>query len=92
MVILGDFNDLPGSAPVKAVEGSDPDKYVDAASYVAEPDRWTFNFEGKLELIDHQMANPVMQQHLDTKSVMIRHGLSAEASDHAPMMATYLFD
>ncbi|MBL9025867.1 MAG: endonuclease/exonuclease/phosphatase family protein [Myxococcales bacterium] len=92
VIILGDFNDLPGSAPFKAVEGAAPDKFVDAASYVAEADRWTFDFQGNLELIDHQMANVLMQQHLDTKAVVIRHGLGAEASDHAPMMATYRFE
>lgn len=92
VIVLGDFNDLPGSAPFKAVEGPASDKYLDAATYVPQGERWTFDFMGSLELIDHQMANSVMQQHLDTKSVVIRHGLGAEASDHAPMMATYRFE
>jgi predicted extracellular nuclease len=92
VIVLGDFNDLPDSAPFKAVEGTDPDKFVDVAIHVPAADRWTFDFQGKLELIDHQMANKVMQQHLDTSAVVIRHGLSADASDHAPMMATYRFE
>lgn len=93
VVILGDFNDLPDSAPYKAVQGPASDTYRDVAVNVAESDRWTFDFMGSLELIDHQMANPLMTQHLDTKEVVIRHSTETEdASDHAPMMATYRFE
>jgi endonuclease/exonuclease/phosphatase family metal-dependent hydrolase len=91
IVVLGDFNDLPGSDPVVAVEGSAPDLYTDAASFVPEADRWTFDFQGSLELIDHQMANPVMTEWLDPSAVLIRHGSDVGvASDHLPMKATYL--
>lgn len=93
VVILGDFNDLPDSAPYKAVQGPAADTYRDVALNVAEADRWTFDFMNKLELIDHQMANPLMQQHLDTNEVVILHSTETEdASDHAPMMATYRFE
>jgi predicted extracellular nuclease len=92
VVILGDFNDLPGSAPFDAVAGAEPDLYADAATFVPEADRWTFDFMGTRELIDHHMGNQVMQDHLDTTSVIIRHGADVvTASDHAPMMATYYF-
>ena len=93
VIILGDFNDLPDSSPFKAVQGPASDTYRDAAANVAEADRWTYDFENKLELIDHQMANPLMTQHLDTKEVVILHSdVTEDASDHAPMMATYLFE
>ena len=90
IVILGDFNDLPDSPPVLAVAGKAPDVYTDAAASAASGDRWTFDFEGKLELIDHQMSNPLMFERLDPASVVIRHGADVDdASDHAPVMATY---
>jgi len=92
VVILGDFNDLTDSPPWDAIAGADPDKYLDAASYVPQADRWTYDFNGSLELIDHHMANKRMQQHLDTSLVEIRHGLPMTASDHAPMMVTYRFE
>lgn len=93
VVVLGDFNDLPGSAPVEAVEGPASDKYEDVSGYVPQSDRWTYDFMGSLELIDHQMANGVMKAHLDTKEVVIRHSNDIpDASDHAPMMATYRFE
>ncbi|HTJ81019.1 MAG TPA: endonuclease/exonuclease/phosphatase family protein [Polyangiaceae bacterium] len=92
VAILGDFNDLTDSPPFDAVAGKDPDLYTDAAVNVAEGDRWTFDFMGAHELIDHQMANPKLGSHLDKANVVIRHGTDVgTASDHAPTMATYLF-
>lgn len=92
ILVLGDFNDLPGSPPLLAVIGSDP-AYVSIADEIPSTDRWTFNFEGSLELIDHQIANPVMAGLLVTGSATIRHGADVDlASDHAPLMATYLVE
>lgn len=89
ILVLGDYNDLPGSPPVLAVIGSDP-AYVSIADEIPQADRWTFNFEGSLELIDHQIANPVMAGLLIPGSATIRHGADVDvASDHAPLMATY---
>ena len=92
VLVLGDYNDLPDSPPVDAVTGSDP-VYVDAASFVPEADRWTFDFEGSLELIDHQIGNPVMMGRLDETSVYIEHeGDVDTASDHHPLIATYYLE
>lgn len=87
VIILGDFNDLPNSPPVDwTLEGG----WVDAAESVPNGDRYTFVFEGDLELIDHQIANPLMADMLDESSVVIPHGADVDAaSDHAPIMATY---
>lgn len=92
VMVLGDYNDLPTSNPVEAVLGSNP-TFSSAADNVEEDDRWTFNFMGALELIDHQIGNPTMMDRLDPESVVIRHGSDAEAaSDHAPLMGTYYFE
>lgn len=92
VVVLGDYNDLPDSPPLDAVVGADP-AYRSAAEYVASEDRWTFDFMGTLELIDHQIANPVMFGRLDPENVVIRHGNDVDiASDHHPLMATYLLE
>ena len=90
IVILGDFNDLPGSPPYLETVGEPPDVYTDAAEQVAAGDRWTFDFNGALELVDHQMTNPAMTGMLEPGSAVIRHGGDVEAaSDHAPIAATY---
>jgi exonuclease III len=53
-------------------------------------ERWTYNYNGTLELVDHQMVNPALRAMLVEGSVSIPHGgaISA-ASDHAPILATY---
>ncbi len=92
VAILGDFNDLPDSPPYDAIALEDPN-YVDAASFVPQADQWSFNFEGNLELIDHLMMNPVLEALLDPASVDIPHTSDVEdASDHAPIVATFVFE
>lgn len=90
LIILGDFNDLPDSPALKWSLGSDPVVYQNVTDAVPQADRWTFNFQGNLELVDHQLANALAYDMLDQTSVRIVHGPEAEAaSDHAPIIATY---
>jgi predicted extracellular nuclease len=89
IVILGDYNDVPGSPPYLETVGDPPDVYSDAADEVAAGDRWTFDFNGTLELVDHQMTNPAMTEMRQAADIL--HGADVEtASDHAPVAATYL--
>lgn len=96
IVILGDYNDLPGSAPVAWSLSGDPAndpkvKFTDAADFVPEAERYTFVYQGGKELIDHQIMNPVATKLLDQGAVIIRHQADVEdASDHYPLMATYM--
>ncbi len=95
IVILGDFNDTPDSAPYAAVHGTAPNLFVDVADSAPAADRYSYDYMGKLELIDHQMSNPRLTALLDPTQVLIKHGKgfddgSQYASDHAPIKATYL--
>lgn len=95
IMILGDFNDLPGSPPVNWTLQGNPKNspkviFTASADSVAEAERYTFVYNGTMELIDHQMMNPVLHKFLDPAKVVIRHGSDVEAaSDHHPMMATF---
>lgn len=94
VIILGDFNDTPGSPAVKAVAGAEPSLFIDAAESVPTPERYSFDFNGTLELIDHQFASPIAAKLLDPKSVVLKHGAGIDdgakyASDHAPLFAIY---
>ena len=90
ILILGDFNDLPGSTVYNWIGGSEPNKYTDAADAIPGDDRFTYVYNGTKELIDHQMMSPVLTPLLDASSVTIRHGSDVDdASDHSPLMATY---
>ncbi|NUQ79311.1 MAG: endonuclease/exonuclease/phosphatase family protein [Polyangiaceae bacterium] len=91
ILILGDFNDLPNSPPYNAVIGSGMGAYTNASVLaLPESSRWTYKYMGMLELIDQQMSNPLLAGMLDTASIKIPHTASVEdASDHAPVSATY---
>lgn len=95
ILILGDFNDTPGSAPCNAVVGAAPNLFVDSADAVPSAERYSYDYLGKLELIDHQMANPRLAAMLDPKQVILKHATNVDdgskyASDHSPLKATYL--
>ncbi|MEZ4302047.1 MAG: endonuclease/exonuclease/phosphatase family protein [Polyangiaceae bacterium] len=95
VLILGDFNDIPGSPAVSWTILGNPannpqDPFITASDSVPQADRYTFVYNGVQELIDHQIANPLLGGMLDTKAAVILHGKSVEdASDHHPLMATY---
>jgi endonuclease/exonuclease/phosphatase family metal-dependent hydrolase len=94
LIVLGDFNDTPGSPAVSAMAGQAPTLFTDAADLVPEADRHSYKFNGNLELIDHQMANPLAAAMLDPATVTIKHGAGVDddtkyASDHAPIFAVY---
>jgi len=95
IVVLGDFNDVPGSLPYKAVLGAQPSLYGDVADEVPSAHRYSYDYMGTLELIDHQMSTPLLYGMLKPGSVVLLHGQDIDsggkyASDHAPLMATYL--
>jgi predicted extracellular nuclease len=74
--------------------GQAPTLFTDAADLVPEADRHSYKFNGNLELIDHQMANPLAAAMLDPATVIIKHGAGVDddskyASDHAPIFAVY---
>ncbi|MBK8254353.1 MAG: endonuclease/exonuclease/phosphatase family protein [Polyangiaceae bacterium] len=95
IVILGDYNDLPGSPPVNWTLQGDPKNspkvvFESATDAISQDLRYTFVYNGTKELIDHQIANPLLGGMIDPQNVMIRHGNDVEdASDHFPLMTTY---
>lgn len=86
ILVLGDFNDTPGSAAINAIENGDP-AYTDAVRLLPASDAWTVNFSGK-EIFDDQWANPVMAGFRDEASVTVLHNYT-NVSDHAPVAVTY---
>ncbi|MFT3765521.1 MAG: hypothetical protein QM820_08410 [Minicystis sp.] len=94
VIILGDYNDTPASPAVLAVAGAEPTLFVDSASVVPDAQRYSFDYNGTHELIDHQMANPLAAAMLDPSTVILKHGSGVDdgskyASDHAPIFAVY---
>lgn len=91
IAVLGDFNDTPGSPPYLAVLGAGAKAFTNAPESLPTQDQWSYDYLGKLELVDHQMSNPLFAAQLDKTAVTIRRGNDVDAaSDHMPVMATYM--
>lgn len=97
VVILGDYNDFPGTPPITAIEGAAPQLYPSTASKLGATNAWTVEFNGQKLLHDDQHTNPALTALLDGASVTILHDTDLpskalqDATDHAPVVATYLF-
>lgn len=89
IIVLGDFNDVPGSPPIQALLGGPPLPFTSASSFLAATDRWSFTFNGNQMLFDDQIMDANALSLLDQSSVTIPHGGLSDGSDHDPMIATY---
>lgn len=91
ILILGDFNDYPGQAPMKAIAGSDPKTaFTSAVLQLPEPEQYTVTFaaSGK-RIYDDQWANPIMTGFRDAASVTLVRDRT-DVSDHSPVAVTYV--
>ncbi len=96
VIVLGDFNSTPGSAPMNAMVGAAPDQYATVGDLIPTAQRYSFIYSGQRELIDNQVMNAKADSLLDgtyPDAVSILHtSATAAASDHDPMLATYDID
>jgi predicted extracellular nuclease len=91
IVVLGDFNAVPGSPPLAALAGTPPATLVSATATLGPTDRFSVTFGGNPQLFDDQLVNPRAFDALDPASVKIEHGSAVSAtSDHDPVVAAYL--
>ena len=103
VIILGDFNDVPGSRTLLAIEGSPAacacsgPSYASVGRWLPIDQRWTARSPsalGGVALHDDLVVSPALDALLDPASVRVLHDeqLPAEAraaSDHAPLAATF---
>lgn len=89
IIVLGDFNAIPGSPPIQALLGGPPLPFTSAASFMTATDRWSFLFSGDQLLFDDQIMDENALSMLDQTSVTIPHVGANDGSDHDPMIATY---
>jgi endonuclease/exonuclease/phosphatase family metal-dependent hydrolase len=90
IVVLGDFNAVPGSPPLAALAGAPPSELVSATLSLDPTDRFSVTYGGTPQLFDDQLLDPDALSALDPSSVKIEHGSAVNAaSDHDPVVATY---
>ena len=86
-LMVGDFNDQPGSDVYDAIVADDA--FVDLTTRVPASDRWTFVFRGARQQIDYAFANQGLAD--EVANVRILHGAEIDAaSDHQPVVVDLL--
>jgi predicted extracellular nuclease len=90
LIVLGDLNDVPGSATLAIVAGEQPPLLADLAGLLPDAERYSYVFNGQSELIDHILVSPSL--HAATVLVAAAHGNAGTvgaASDHDPVLAHF---
>ncbi len=92
LVVLGDFNDAPDSAPLRALLEGEPPPLRDPRPADPFGDVWTYFFDGPdtYARIDYLLVSARMAEDLVAeKTRVVRDPLAAVASDHRPLAAVF---
>jgi len=86
IVVLGDLNEAEKFAGVATLSAPPMKNLVEE---VADADRYTYNFEGASEVIDHIVVSPALAQGAEIDLVQLNSNCpdSARLSDHDPVVA-----
>lgn len=93
LLAMGDFNDTPDSAPVRAVIGESPFQLVALPAQTGRGYTGTHLWRGRREWsrIDYLIASPGMAREYVTGSARVgEHPASETASDHRPVWADFV--
>jgi predicted extracellular nuclease len=86
VVILGDLNDFEFSEAVRDLAAPPLENLL---LRVPEPDRYSFNFEGASQLLDHVLVSPALAEGAEVDVVHVNTDCSDDrrSSDHDPVVA-----
>ncbi|MEO1649347.1 MAG: choice-of-anchor I family protein [Pseudomonadota bacterium] len=87
VVVLGDLNEFEFVSPVTDLEGAG---LVNLTNNLAEDERYTFNFQGNSQSLDHILVSGSLAQDAEIDVVHVNSEFAetaARASDHDPVLA-----
>ena len=88
VIVLGDLNDFSFAPPVQALVGAG---LVDLVQTLPRNERYTYDFEGNCQVLDHIMATSVLASRATFDVVHVNAEFSVQASDHEPGVARFEF-
>ncbi|WP_316570495.1 5'-nucleotidase C-terminal domain-containing protein [Neobacillus sp. YIM B06451] len=87
MVVLGDLNDFEFSKPLEVLKGDDLTNLIET---VPLPERYTYNYQGNAQVLDHMLVSNRLAQSSELDIVHLNADFSAaqgRVSDHDPLVA-----
>jgi hypothetical protein len=95
VIVLGDFNDFAWTAPLLTIDGSaDGDQVLTnlVEALLPENARWSYNFQGAAQSLDHITASDsLLGLNARVEVVHVNVGQADGASDHDPIVALFDF-
>ncbi|MCC5639939.1 cadherin-like domain-containing protein [Nostoc sp. CHAB 5844] len=87
VVVLGDLNDFEFSNPVNTIESAGLTSLIET---LPANERYTYNFEGNAQVLDHILASQNLVNNLDGYDVVhINSEFIDQVSDHDPVVARF---
>jgi hypothetical protein len=87
IVVLGDLNDFQFSETVTTLGSG----LVNLIDRLPPPERYTYNFEGNSQALDHILVSPVLARGVDYDIVHVSSEFAGAPSDHDPVLARLSF-
>ena len=99
VVVLGDLNDFQASEPVLALQHGARPALIHAFDMLPSQDRYTYNFNGASQVLDHLLLTPGMMPHfsgMDIVHINADYPIAQQpeqmmlfgSSDHDPLVLT----
>jgi predicted extracellular nuclease len=91
IIVLGDFNDVPDSPTLRAIEGS---VLQNLAARIPEDDRYSYIFDDDRQLIDQILvsSNLATKTRPEADAVHVNAGRKNAPSDHDPVIARFTIE
>lgn len=87
IIVAGDLNDFEFSAPLTRLESSGLTSLIET---LPENERYSYNFQGNAQTLDHLMASASLMGKLDAYDVVhINSEFADQVSDHDPVVARF---
>ncbi len=83
VIVLGDFNDFQFSKALKVTAGNELTNMIDR---VAEADRFTYNYQGNAQVLDHILVSNRMAAETEVDIIHLNSPFFNQISDHDPVL------
>ncbi|MEL7058662.1 MAG: endonuclease/exonuclease/phosphatase family protein [Acidobacteriota bacterium] len=91
VIVLGDFNEVPGRAPLQELE--EGGVLTNLMDRLPADERYSFNFQGVSQLLDHVFVSPALAADgvaaIDAVHVASDRAADDQPSDHDPLIARF---
>lgn len=87
IITLGDFNEFQFFSPLETLETN----LENLTETLPETERYTFNFEGNSQALDHVLATPELANNAEYDIAHVNTEFKDQATDHDPGVARFSF-